>query len=103
LTVDSFVNSISEKRRLGIAGFDLVDMEFGAVAAALSDTGISLTGLVTVSDTLYHGFPKFKIDQETGMNGMTPTRLVYNSLKASKILGTLTFRWLKALDSARRI
>lgn len=94
LTVDAFVNTVREKRRLGTAGYDIVDMEFGAIAAELDWETVPLTGLMTVSDTLLHNFPSFKPTGE-GLKEAPPPRLLANSLRACKVLGSFAHIWLK--------
>jgi adenosylhomocysteine nucleosidase len=101
LTVDAFVNDMSEKRRLGMAGFDLVDMEFAAVAKEVVTAGLPCSGLMTVSDSLLHNFPSFRLSTAEGMRGQPPPRLVVNALRACKILGGFAHLWLRMLIEQR--
>ena len=97
LTVDSFVGTISEKRKLGAAGYDLVDMEFAALAAAAQEPGVPITGLKVVSDTLAHNFPRYRFSAAEGARGILPPRLLANSFRACRVLGRFANTWLKAL------
>ena len=101
LTVDAFVNDVREKRRLGTAGYDIVDMEFGAIAAEIDWRSIPLFGLMTISDTLLHDFPAFKPNSEGNM-GTPPPRLMANSFRACKVLGSFAHLWLKIQIDAQR-
>jgi len=102
LSVDSFVNSVREKRKLGIAGYDLVDMEFAALAGAIRQAGAELpplTGLMTVSDTVHHGFPSFKPNAVSGSAGgrYIPPKLKLNMNKAAQSLGSFVHLWLRSM------
>lgn len=101
ISVDSFVNDMREKRRLGTAGFDLVDMEFAAVAKEIVTAGLPCTGLMTVSDNLMHHFPSFRLKPGEGVRGNPPPRLVVNALRACKILGGYAHLWLRMLIEQR--
>lgn len=94
LTVDNFVNTAKEKRRLGAAGFDLVDMEFAAAAKICAEKRRSLTGLKVVSDTLSQSFPSFHHSTVKKSRGLPPPRLAASSMRACKILGRFVFGWL---------
>jgi nucleoside phosphorylase len=96
ITVDSFVGSTQEKRKLGTAGFDLVDMEFAAVAETSAALGLPLTGLKVVSDTLAHNFPRYRFSAEGESRLLPPPRLAANSLRACRALGRFAATWLKA-------
>ena len=96
LTVDAFVNSVGEKRKLAAAGFDLVDMEFAAAVEAASEAGIALTGLKVVSDSARQGFPRYKFSAESGHKGIPPARLIAGSLRATGVLGKFAAAWLEA-------
>lgn len=97
LTVDSYVNTLREKRRLGTAGFDLVDMEFGAVAAVVDMNKTPLTGLKTVSDSLSDNFPAFRMSAGEGSRGVPPPRLMFNSVRACRVLAGFAHLWIKSL------
>lgn len=99
LTVDSFVNSVREKRKLGIAGFDLVDMEFAAVAKLFPDEEKSrLSGLMVVSDSMHQGFPAFKPSMTMGAGARNlPPRLKLNMNKAAQSLGSFAHLWIRRL------
>ncbi len=97
LTVNNFVNTAQEKCRLGAAGYDLVDMEFAAVALSAEESGLPLTGLKVVSDTLLHDFPSFRFSGSGKSRGWPPPRLVVNSMRACRVLGRFAFSWLKAV------
>ena len=101
LTVDAFVNTVREKRRLGTAGYDIVDMEFGAIATEINWKNVPLAGLMTISDTLLHDFPAFKPTGE-GMKGTPPPRLMANSYRACKVLGSFAHLWLKMQINTER-
>ena len=96
LTVDAFVNTVREKRRLGTAGFDIVDMEFGAIASAMDWDEIPLSGLLTISDSLTHNFPSFSLTTDEDLKKVPPPRLMVNSFRACKILGGFAHLWIKS-------
>jgi nucleoside phosphorylase len=96
LTVDSFVGSTKEKRMLGTAGFDLVDMEFAALAEVAAELNLPLTGLKVVSDTLAHNFPRYRYSAREGSPSIPPPRLAANSLRACRVLSRFALAWLKA-------
>lgn len=97
LSVDNFVGTTQEKRRLGAAGFDLVDLEFAAVAIILSERGLPLSGLKVVSDSLPQNFPSFHYSLEAGRKGVPPARLMANTFRACRLLGRFTHAWLQTL------
>jgi len=100
LTVDEFVNTSREKRRLGTAGFDLVDMEFAAAATLAAQRGLELTGLKVVSDSLLQSFPSFRYSVAKGARGIPPPRLVANAVRACRTLGRFALAWLQRAISA---
>ena len=102
LSVDSFVGSTSEKRKFGAAGYDLVDMEFAAVAAAVQESGTPVTGLKVISDTLSHNFPRYRFSAVEGSRGMIPPRLAANSFRACRVLGCFALVWLEALINLKK-
>ena len=96
LTVDNFVNSVNEKRKLASAGYDLVDMEFAAAVEASSGAGLPLTGLKVVSDSAQQGFPRYRFSADGERKGIPPVRLVAGSMLASRVLNKLVAAWLAA-------
>jgi len=100
LTVNSFVNSVQEKRKLRAAGFDLVDMEFAAMAAVASEAGVPIKGLKVVSDTAAHDFPGFHYSPDGGTRA--PLRLAANCVRACRTLGLFAHSWLRAAAGNRK-
>lgn len=103
LSVDAIVNTVREKRKLGLAGFDLVDMEFAAVAAALKSASVSFEALMTISDTMHHSFPGFSPGFQGGHGHHAPPKLKMNMKKATQSLGSFVHLWLRSLLRAEQI
>jgi nucleoside phosphorylase len=99
LTMDYLANTVREKRKLSIAGYDLVDAEFAAVAAGMAtEYSQKLSGLMVASDVFHVGLELYKRDPDAQLHELAiPMKFKHSMKKATYKLGSFVHLWLRTL------